>query len=174
MALTHIIELMGLSDLSFTPDGGSAVDIFGARKMSIEFDGVAKPAEGDDKTLAYNSAFKGAKVSFEAMAVDLEALSALTGQTIVDSGSTPNQTSTLSIKAAPAPFGVLKGTGVIIQGAGTLPAEVEFEIEVFTVIAGELKISGGFEEMWLISAGGYAVPNSSDVIVKITFKETAS
>lgn len=172
MPLTHVIELMGLSDLSFTPTGGSPVDIYGARKMTIEFDGVAKAAEGDDKTLAYNSALKGANISFEAMSIDLGALAALTGHTVVDAGSTPNQTATLEIKTSKAPVGKLIGKGNIIQGSGSLPKTVEFEIPNFAVVAGDLKINLAFEDLATVSGGGYAVPDSSDIVVKITFKET--
>ena len=172
--LGHSIELMGIADLKFTPNGGSSKDIYGVRKLTIDIDGVAKPAEGDDKMLAYNSAIKGGKVAFESMGISLDALGALTGQTVADTGSTPNQIATLNIKTGASPYGVLEGQGTLIQGpVATVPADVHFKIPKFQVIASDIKISMGFEDMAVISGGGYALPDASNISVTLVFNETA-
>lgn len=174
MALEQNLVLMGITDLKFTPDGGEPIDIYAVRKMSIDLEGAAKSAEGDDKVIAYRSVYKGAKISFEAMAVSMSTLQAITGQAVVSSGTSPNQEVKVSFKAGPAPMGVLEGKVTIIASNSTnvLPQAVSFRIPRFSFTAGDVKISGQIEDVWVVNGGGYAVPDSNNIILEITFKES--
>lgn len=176
MALTHKIELMGIRKASFTPGGGTETQFLGIRKVSIDFDGIIKQAEGDDRILAVFAFQKGAKVSTEYAAVDLDTLKVITGGTLTDSGTTPNQTTTLSIKSGASPVGSFVIYGQITRGLGTgdIPQQVKIIMPKFTIDSSSIKLGGNFEDIWTLSFGGVAIPNDTGEFMSIEFIETAT
>ncbi len=172
MSLNHVIELMGIVDAKFTPEGGTSVDIYGIQDLKIDYDFVDKEARGDDTILAYFSKIDSASVDLSQAALDLDTLGAITGNTVTDTGATPSQTATLQIKAGSIPYGTLEGQGTLIEQNGTGDKVADVHFKVMKMKINKLGIDAKSEDVLVVSGTGKAIPDSNGVIIEITLNET--
>jgi len=175
MALSTQIAMVGITDAKFKV-GSTLTDIGGIEELDIDFEGIEQLVQGDDGVIAYIAAKTAAKVTAKSAILDVTAISALTGDTLSTSGTSPNQIATLAIKTGTPPSGTLEGQATIIQGlqgaSSTTPADVHFKIAVFRINPATLKLSMKIGTASGFDFSGVAIPDSTGAIVTITLNET--
>lgn len=126
MALTHISKVFAVVDckvakLTADPAGGSptyatSIDVPGIKSIKISGDVETKSLRGDNTLLDSDSVLTNITAEVENAKLSLDVIAMFLGQTVTDSGTTPNQIANLDIiggsfagAAKPAPF---KLTGI--------------------------------------------------------------
>lgn len=173
-----IINVIGIDDCKFTPNGGSETDIYGIQNMKIDLQGYDSLSEGDGTVIDYVSKVSFAKATFSEVVLPLDSLAVLLGQTVEASGADPNFTQTLEIKDDVCPFGVLKGKGKIAttldESSTVAPgAQVIFEIKKFRLDPNSLSINAAMKNAVSIDFGGTCVAVDK-VIISIKVEQTAT
>jgi len=175
MPLAKQVAIVGITDAKFKI-GANLTDIGGIEEIDIDFDGDEQLVKGDDGVIAYVSNKTHAKVTVKSAILDVKAIAALTGDVVTDTGTTPNQISTLAMKSGVTQIGTLEGQATIIQGlqgaTDTTPADVHFKIPVFRMTANSLKLSSKIGNASGFDFAGVAIPDSSGIILSIVLNET--
>lgn len=179
MAVTSVgkVVMTNIDDCKFTPNGGTATDIYGIDSLKIDTAGIDMLAQGDGTTIDYLSKFTHAKASIKEAALSLESLAVLLGTTVTASGADPNFTQTLNIKDTVPPYGVLVGTGTLVStddASATVAeaAQVKFEIKKFRINPSSLSFGVTMKDGVSVDFEGMCVPVSG-VIFAITTLQTA-
>lgn len=181
MAVTSvgkIINLIGIDDCNFTPNGGAATDIYGIQELKIDLAGLEQMTEGDGTIIGYVSKVTHAKATLKNVTIALDSLAVLLGQTVTAAGSDPNFTQTLNIEDSVCPYGVLAGTGQLLEtlDASASVAEakqVKFEIKKFRMDPNSFSINATMKNAASVDFAGICVP-VSNVIVEIKILQTAA
>jgi hypothetical protein len=175
MPLAKQIVIVGITDAKFKI-GANLTDIGGIEELDLDFEGEDQLVKGDDGVIAYISSKTNAKVTVKSAILDLKAIAALTGDTITDTGTSPNQISTLDLKAGVTQIGTLEGQATIVQGlqgvTDTTPGDVHFKIPVFRMTANTLKLSAKIGNALSFDFAGVAIPDSTGKIASIILNET--
>ena len=116
MALSHITKVFAVTDakmakLTADPAGGTAtyatsIDLPGIKSIKITGDIENKKLRGDNTLLDSDSVLTNVSAEVEHAKLSLDALAAMFGATVTDSGTTPNQKSLMDLVAGmkPQPF----------------------------------------------------------------------
>lgn len=175
--LMHEVVLVGLRDLEFKV-GATLTKIGKAMELSIDGLGDDQLSKGDDRVVAYGAQKTHAKVSIKTASLSLNAKAALTGDTVVESGTTPNVVATYQFKAGAVPTGTLTGQVAYVQGVtgltGTLPKDAHFVFTNFTIDPNSFKIGLKIGDKNTVDFSGTVIPDASDVIFQILLHETAT
>lgn len=164
----------GLRDVKLTPiasDGslGTAVDLPVAQTLSFSEAEEFEELRGDDVVVALRG--KGPKVEWELEAggISLEAWAVLTGGTVQDAGSTPNQTKTFTkLVTDSRPYFQIEGRSI---------NDVDGDTHVKII---KCKVTGSLEgefadgQFFVTSCDGEGIGNDSDELYVITWNETAA
>lgn len=173
MALTDPALPYGLRDVKLTPinsDGslGTAVDLPAAQTLSFSEAEEFETLRGDDRDVAIRG--KGPKVNWELEAggISLEAWQVMTGGTLAEIGSTPNQTKSLLKKVTDSrPYFQIEGQS-INDVDGDTHVKI-FKCKVTDTLEGEFA-DGQF---FVSSCSGEGIGNGSDELYEITWNETS-
>jgi hypothetical protein len=108
----------------------------------------------------------------------MNAKAALLGDTVVETGVTPNVIATLDVHEGLCPSGILTGQGTLTKAptgglAGTTPKDIHFVIPVFTCDPNKVKDDFKIGDAMTIDFGGIAIPDASGHIYSILEHETA-
>lgn len=163
MSLNHTVYLVNVTDAKVTPSGGSSQDIEGVAEVKVSADVVTAEAKGDATVKSYYSKTNKAKLEFKHAVLSLDALSAILGESVTDSGETPSQTATLSISSTSHPYFKFEGrtTDVIDQtGSGEDVADVHVVIYKCKVDNWNVELKD--EDYWQVSFTATAIPDSSN------------
>jgi hypothetical protein len=114
MALNHVSKVFAVKDAKVRkiltdPAGGSTTkgtsyDVPGIKTVTISGDVNGVELRGDNQRLDYQAILTGIKVEFEYAKLSLDILGVVLGPTVTDSGTTPNQISTLALTGANSAF----------------------------------------------------------------------
>lgn len=116
MPISHVTKVFAVTDakiakLTSDPAGGTAVyatsiDVPGIKSIKISGDVENKKLRGDNALLDSDSTITNITAEVEQAKMSLDELAAFIGMTVVDAGTTPNQTATLDLTSGvkPAPF----------------------------------------------------------------------
>ncbi|MGC9100856.1 MAG: hypothetical protein ACP5HC_06330 [Caldisericum sp.] len=175
--LQQEVVLIGLKDLEFKV-GTTLTKIRGALELSIDMAGDNQLIKGDDGVIAYAAQKTYAKVSIKQAVMSLTALAALTGNTVTETGTSPNTVDTFSVTSGMVPSGTLTGQVKFVKSitgvAGTLPGDAHIVIPVFTIDPNSLKIGVKIGNENSVDFSGVAIPDTNGVIYQIVFHETAT
>lgn len=112
--------------------GATLYKVKGIKTLDIEPEGWSSRADGDDSAIGVASGRTGfAKGTAEFSVCDLETIAALTGETFVLTGATPNQVNTLSAHGRRQfPEFSIEGrtTSLFTYGTNTLPADSHIKV----------------------------------------------
>lgn len=173
--LNHDVVIIGIKDLKFKV-GATVTDIMGAKSLTIDLKGATQKPEGDDSTIAYAAQKRDAEVTVTQAVLSLTAKAALLGDTVVETGVTPNVIATLDVHEGLCPSGILTGQGTLIKNptgaTGTKPADVHFVIPVFTCDPNKVKEDFKIGDAIVVDFGGVAIPDASGHIYSILEHET--
>ncbi|MGC9001250.1 hypothetical protein [Caldisericum sp.] len=173
--LQQEVVLIGLKDLEFKV-GTTLTKIRGAMELSIDVAGDNQLIRGDDGVIAYAAQKTYAKVSVKQAVMSLTALAALTGNTVTETGTTPNTVDTFSFTAGAVPSGTLTGQVKFVKSitgvSGTLPADAHIVIPIFTIDPSSLKIGVKIGTENSVDFAGVAIPDANGIIYQIVFHET--
>jgi hypothetical protein len=110
MALSHVSKVFAVKDAKIAkvtadPSGGTttlgaSVDVPGIKTVTIGGDITTAELRGDNTRLDYSATLSGVSIDFEYAKLSLDALAVLIGPTVTDSGTTPNQVSTLAVSSS--------------------------------------------------------------------------
>lgn len=136
MPLNHVSKVFAIKDLKVfpltaDPAGGSAtygtgVDVPGAKSLTITGDVNTVELRGDNTSLDRASSLGTIDVAIEFAKLSLDVLSAITNATVVDSGTTPNQTAVWTL-AGTSQLSYIGMTAIAV-GADTITGDVMFSI----------------------------------------------
>lgn len=175
--LMHSVVLIGLTDLEFKV-GATLTKIKGAMELNIDGVGDTQLPKGDDRVLAQSAQKTNAKVTIKSAVLSLAARAALFGDTVAESGVTPNIIVTYEFKAGAIPEGILSGQVKYLKDitgeTGTLPNDAHFIIPKFMVDPNSLKDGVKMGDKPTYDLSGTAIPDASDVIYRILLHETAT
>lgn len=114
MALSHVSKVFAVKDAKVRkiltdPAGGTttkstSIDVPGIKEVTISGSVEGKELRGDNTRLDYFSVLQGVSVEFAYAKLQLDILGALLGPSVVDAGTTPNQTSTVGLTSANVGF----------------------------------------------------------------------
>jgi hypothetical protein len=121
MPISHTTKVFAVTDSKIAkvltdPAGGSAtyatsIDVPGIKSIKLGGDIETKSLRGDNTLLDSDSVLTNVTAEVENAKLSLDVIAAMFGQTVVDSGTTPNQIAALDIiggsfanPAKPAPF----------------------------------------------------------------------
>jgi len=116
----------GIRDIKLTPinaDGsyGTMVDLPAAQTMSFTLEQDEQVLRGDDADQVVSNQVKGISWSLNAGGLDFDALAVILGVNPVDSGTTPNRTQILAVKATDTrPWFRVDGRAISADGGGDL------------------------------------------------------
>jgi hypothetical protein len=126
MPLSHVTKVFAVTDAKIAkvtadPAGGAtvvaaSVDVPGIKTVSIGGDVKTAELRGDNTRLDFGAVLSGVTIEFEYAKLSLDALAVLLGPTVVDSGTTPNQTALLGLTSANASLNYFQFTA---QSKGT-------------------------------------------------------
>ncbi len=122
-ALSHVTKLFSIQDCKITPltadpVGGTAtyaaqsIDVPGIQVLTVSGSIQSKTLRGDNKLLDTESFIDGVTASAEHARLSLDALAAILGGTVTDSGTTPAQKATWGLTGANAVLPYFKVEGV--------------------------------------------------------------
>lgn len=104
MPVTHTSVVFAVKDAKISPmtadvagsapTYGAAIDVPGIKSVTVSGDIITSTLRGDFANLAARSALGDVTVEFEHGKLSLDALAAMTGATVTDTGVTPNQVAT--------------------------------------------------------------------------------
>lgn len=174
MTLTDPALPYGIRDIKISPmnsDGsyGTAVDLPASRTLGFAEAEEFETLRGDDRDVAIHG--KGPKVDFslEAGGISLEAWQVMTGGTLSELGSTPNQTKALLKKTTDSrPYFKVEGQSINDVDGDT--HVVIYKCKLTANLEGEFA-DGGF---FITSCSGQGIGDSSDNLYEITWNETTS
>jgi len=96
---------------------GAAVDLPAAALLKFSTKRDSAKAEGDDRTVAVASNVKEVEFELKSSILPLDALAVMTGVTVTDSGTTPNQVKRYAPKVgAMAPYFLIEGKALSESG----------------------------------------------------------
>ena len=181
MAFTSVgktLNLIGIDDCKFTPSGGAATDIYGIQDLKIDLAGLDQLTEGDGTVIDYISKVTHAKASLKEVTVALDSLAILLGQTVTAAGVDPNFTQTLNIGDDVCPYGVLVGTGKLVETMDALDTvasakQVKFEIKRFRLDPNSLSINATMKNSASVDFAGICIPVTK-IVFSIVSLETAT
>jgi hypothetical protein len=182
MPLSHVTKVFAAKDakifpLTADPAGGSptygtGIDVPGLKTVTIEGDINTAELRGDNTLLDNASSLGGITVSLEFAKQSLDLLGAMFGNTVVDSGVTPNQKSVWSLLGT----STLAYVGMTCQavGADTITGDVQFAI--FKMILSSFPEMGLEEEDYKTSSVEFkAMPLiANGKWIGVTLNETAA
>jgi len=174
MALSDPALPYGIRDVKVIPinsDGslGSAVDLPAAQTLSFSEAEEFETLRGDDRDVAIHG--KGPKVNWdlEAGGISLEAWEVMTGGTLSQTGSTPNQTKSLKkLVTESRPYFMIQGQSINDVDGDT--HVTIFKAKVTDQLEGDFA-DGGF---FITSCSGEGIGNANDELYEITWNETSS
>lgn len=180
MALTTIPLPYGLRDVKLTPytDAtgvtlGTAVDLPNGRTLSFSEAEEFTELRGDDKVVTTRGQGASVEWDLEGGGLSFEALKVLTGGTITETGTTPNQKKTFTKKTTDArPF--FKIEGQMISDSG---GDVHCVLDLCRTTG---NIEGEFAdgEFFITGASGVALPSRQatrlDTLYEFVQNETAT
>ncbi len=107
MPVTHVSKVFAVRDCKIAkvtadPAGGSttyatSIDVPGIKSVKIEGDVESKQLRGDNSLLDSDTVLTNVTATLANAKISLDALAMMLTQTVVDSGTTPNQKATLDI-----------------------------------------------------------------------------
>lgn len=169
MALGQQIVIKGITDLKFTPEGGTAVDLFGAQSLKIDGEFDEQAVKGDDTILDYFSSLESNAVDIAEAVIDLSAFAALTGNSVVDNTSSL----TLDVLANEMPYGKLEGQATKISTHnGDKAGDIHFVIYKIKVNKFDTELKVGDTSVVNISAK--AIPETDKKLFSIVVNQTAT
>lgn len=180
--LSHVSKVFAVRDaavrpLLTDPAGGSAtygdrIDVPGIKSVTISGDIEVKELRGDNMLLDSDSTLTNVQAEFEYAKLSLDVLAVMFGNTVADSGTTPNQVSTweLTNESRLAPFGF----EAISASADTIGGDVLIELHK-VVLASFPELGMAEEDYKTQPLSGSAAPRISDgKWVKVSLRETAA
>ena len=182
MPLSHVSKVFGVKDakiakLTADPAGGtptyaSSVDVPGMKTVTIGGEISTAELRGDHSRLDFQSTLSGIEVEFEYAKLSLDALAVMLGGSVVDAGTTPNQTATFGITSASA-LNYFRFQAVAV-GADSVGGDVLFTIH--KAILTEFPEMGSEEEDYkTFSTTAAAVPilGTGGAWMDVVLRETA-
>lgn len=175
MPLTTTPLPFGLRDVKIKPFAantetpGTAVDLPNARTFSFSEAEDFEELRGDDGLVAVHGMGAAVDWSLEGGGVSFEAVKAMFGGTIVETGTTPNQKKTYSkIGTDERPYFQVEGQAISDSGG-------DFHVLIYKCrTTGELSGELADGSFWLTGASGRALPlNSSKKLYDFIQNETA-
>lgn len=174
MALNSPQLPYGLRDVKLTPMSstevlGATVDLPASQTLSFSEAEEFETLRGDDRDVAIRG--RGPKVEWELEAggISLEAWEVLTGGTLTNNGTTPNQTKSLLKKVTDArPYFQIEGQSINDNDGDT--HVLIFKCKVTDSLEGEWA-DGTF---FITSCSGEGIGNANDDLYEITWNETAT
>ncbi len=159
----------GLRDIKLTNIGEtSQVDLPASQTLSFGERVVSGELTGDDALKAVVAFAEALEWSLEAGGISLEAYALMTGRTNTESGSTPNQTNTLTGSAGDVfPYFQIYGKSI---GEG----DDDIHVKLFKCKLTSIEGSFAQGEFWITSASGVSVDDGSNGIWDIVQNETAT
>jgi hypothetical protein len=163
MALTTIPLPYGLRDVKIKPMAagsetpGTAVDLPNSRTLSFAESEDFEDLRGDDGLVATHGRGPTVNWSLEGGGVSLEAVKALFGGTITETGSTPNQVKKhTKLGTDVRPYCQIEGQAISDSGG-------DFHVVIYKGrCTGELNGEMTDGSFWLTGASGQALPRASD------------
>lgn len=159
MALTTIPLPFGMRDIRLTPFTtpaatayGTPVDLPNARTLAFTENEEATELRGDDRVVASHGSGPAVEWELESGGISFEAFKILSGATITESGTTPNQIKSMTkLVTQDRPYFKIEGQAISDSGG-------DFHMVIWKAKAtGELGGSLGDQEFFLTSASGIGV-----------------
>jgi hypothetical protein len=110
VALSHVTKVFAVEDCKIAPitadvsgsatTYGTIVDVPGIKSIGVKGDMKESELRGDNGLMDIDSVLRSATLTIEHAKLSLDVFAGLFGLTVVDSGTTPNQKSTLSFAVA--------------------------------------------------------------------------
>jgi hypothetical protein len=182
MPLSHVSKVFAVRDaavrpLLTDPAGGTAtygdrIDVPGIKSVTISGDIEVKELRGDNQLLDSDSTLTNVSVEFEYAKLSLDVLAVLFGNTVTDSGTTPEQIAewelTNTSQLAPFAFEAISASADTIGG--------DVMIELFKVVLSSFPELGMAEEDYKTQPlSGSASPRISDgKWVRVALRESAA
>lgn len=159
----------GLKDVKLVPaGGGTAVDLPSAQRLSFTERTISGELRGDDSLVSVVGISEAVEWELEAGGISLEAYALMTGRTISASGTTPNQSKTLTGQAGKH-YPYFKVFGKSVGDASTDDVHVLLHKCKLTEISGEFADG----EFFVTSCQGIAIDDGTNGIFDIVQNETA-
>lgn len=159
----------GLRDVKLTDMGGTTqVDLPASRTFSFSERIRSGELSGDDKTLAVVAFADAVEWQLEAGGISLAAYALMTGRTVATSGTTPNQTTTLTGEAQEA-FPYFKVYG---KSLGDGKDDIHCKLFKCKLTSIQGQFSDG--EFFVTQAGGIAIDDGTNGIFDFVQNETAA
>lgn len=170
MALDGKIKPFGLRDLKLTNIGGTVqVDLANAMTLTFKERLTAGEMRGDDATQAIVAFTDALEWEMEAGGLTMEAIAMITGRTVALTGTTPNQTNTISANAGDVyPYFKIYG-----QSMGDGNDDIHVKIN-------KAKLTGALEGEWkdaeffVTKCSGIAIDPGGTPMYEIVQHETAA
>jgi hypothetical protein len=175
MPLTNTPLPFGLRDIKIRPMAagsetpGTAVDFPNARTLSFGEAEDFEELRGDDGLVAVHGRGPSVTWSLEGGGVPLEAVKAMFGGTIAETGVTPNQTKTYSkVGTDVRPYFQVEGQAISDSGG-------DFHVLIYKARAtGEFSGEMADGSFWLSGASGQALPKADGKLYDFVQNETAT
>ena len=168
MPLNGAVAPFGLRELKLVPiPSGTAVALPWARTLKFTEEPVTNELDADDTTVASVTFLKNVSWELEQGGIDLTAYAALTGRTVTQTGTTPNQVATMKGKGGDA-YPYFKLYGRAITDAGDI--HMKFMRAKVNEMEGEFKNG----EFFVRKCTGIAIADSNGDIFEIVRNETAT
>lgn len=179
MALAATALPYGLREVDVTPidaagDLGTAVKLPNAQTFSFEEGEEFQELRGDDRLVAIRGSGPAVNFSLEAGGISLAAYKVLTGGTIAETGTTPEEVKTLTKLASDSrPYFRVRGRAISDSGG-----DVHCELPRCRV-SGSLQGEFADGEFFITSCEGQAIADpdaatGEDIVYKFTHNETAA
>ena len=167
MALTGAVAPFGIRDIKLTTlPSGAQVDLPNSQKLSFTERLTSKDLKGDDAVVATSSFSEGLEWELEAGGIAIEAYALMTGRTVTQAGTTPNQTATMHATAGDV-FPYFKIYGKVITDAGDLHVKI-YKAKI-TELSGEFK----GDEYFVTTCKGKAITDGTNIFTFVR-NETAA
>lgn len=189
MPISHFTKSYGSKDakaslLTADPAGGApayatSIDLPGIKKVIISGDVETKQLRGDNTKLDSDTTLTNIKAELEIAKLDLDLLAMWLSQTVVDAGTTPNQTATLDITGGGAstlrfrPFKLAVITATSDQVAGNVGFTLwKCVLNAFPELGTEEEdyktVKVGVDASPLISNGKWLTPSINETALVLT------
>ena len=169
MPLSGNVKPFGLSDVKLTSTAGTQVDLPSAQTLMFRETVVSGELRGDDSLQAVVAISEGLEWELSAGGISPTAYALMTGRTVANAGTTPNQTQTLTAQAE-ASFPYFKIYGKSVGDSGD-----DVHVKIFKAKLTE-PIEGTFEngEFFVTSCKGIGIDAGSDGVFVVVWNETAT
>jgi len=184
MPLSHTSKAFGVVDakiaaLTADPAGGAATygtltDVPGMKSVTIGGDITTNELRGDNQLLDANSVLSTVTLEFEYAKLSLDAIKILVGGTIVDAGTTPNQTANYTLLGTDT-LGYFRFTAKTpTAGGDSVTGDVQFELYK-CILTGFPEMGLAEEDYKTFTVSAIALPRLSDQKwIRTAFQETQS